>query len=82
MCLSFRPLQLKKLRDIMTKNVVPPDGMFAEDDDPDKLYHLTMDNAKKILAIHQRLRFDLTLEALTKNYLKHFSDKNNKNSKA
>ena len=40
----------------MTKNVTPGTGMFSKEDDPDPLYHLTMDNAKKILAIHQRLR--------------------------
>ena len=55
-----RPLQLKKLRDIMTKNVTPGTGMFSKEDDPDPLYHLTMDNAKKILAIHQRLRLVTT----------------------
>lgn len=30
--------------------------MFLKDDDPDPNYVLTMDNAKKIIAIHQRLR--------------------------
>ena len=30
--------------------------VFADGDDPDDKYVLTMDNAKKILAIHQRLR--------------------------
>ena len=29
---------------------------FVDGDDPDPNYVLTMDNAKKILAIHQRLR--------------------------
>jgi len=65
-----RGSQLTKLRDIMVKAFVyrtemtEPDGspsyieqpMFAENDDPDPNYVLTMDNAKKILAIHQRLR--------------------------
>jgi len=32
--------------------------MFTEEDyDPDPNYVLTMDNAKKIIAIHQRLRY-------------------------
>ena len=66
----FRPAQLAKLRHIMVKTVnysrevVRPDGTtarqneptFADNDDPDPNYVLTMDNAKKILAIHQRLR--------------------------
>jgi len=57
----------------MVKNVIyrteitEPDGssspveqpMFGNHDDPDPNYVLTMDNAKKILAIHQRLRSDL-----------------------
>ena len=30
--------------------------LFVDGDDPDDKYVLTMDNAKKILAIHQRLR--------------------------
>lgn len=49
---------------ILSRQVTGPDGqhqkidepMFAENDDPDPNYVLTMDNAKKILAIHQRLR--------------------------
>ena len=70
-----RPAQLKKLRDIMVKTVkysreqLRPDGtavrveepMFVDDDDPDPNYVLTMDNAKKILAIHQRLRYVWTI---------------------
>lgn len=62
--------QLKKLRDIMVKKVLwfrdmeQEDGtiasmeqvVFSDQDDPDPNYVLTMDNAKKILAIHQRLR--------------------------
>ena len=32
------------------------EAMF-KNDDPDPNYVLTMDNAKKILAIHQRLRY-------------------------
>jgi len=70
-CITFhRPAQLDKLRNVMVKAVklsratVGPDGktvynpeeMFANHDDPDPNYVLTMDNAKKILAIHQRLR--------------------------
>lgn len=57
---------LKKLRDIMVQTVLykrKVEGgedaevpMFTNDDDPDTNYALTMDNAKKILAIHQRLR--------------------------
>ena len=31
--------------------------LFVDADDPDDKYVLTMDNAKKILAIHQRLRY-------------------------
>lgn len=31
--------------------------LFVSGDDPDDKYVLTMDNAKKILAIHQRLRY-------------------------
>jgi len=38
------------------KTVYNPEEMFANHDDPDPNYVLTMDNAKKILAIHQRLR--------------------------
>ena len=30
--------------------------MFEQNDDPDSSYMLTLDNAKKILAIHQRLK--------------------------
>ena len=70
----YRPAQLKKLRDIMVKTVkysrevVRPDStramqeepMFVDGDDPDQNYVLTMDNAKKILAIHQRLRYVIT----------------------
>lgn len=66
----FRPAQLTKLRNVMVKTiklsreVAGPDGalqrveepMFVDHDDPDPNYVLTMDNAKKILAIHQRLR--------------------------
>lgn len=58
--------QLKKLRGVMVKTVIMsrPDEeqqrvdepMFVDQDDPDPNYVLTMDNAKKILAIHQRLR--------------------------
>ena len=33
-----------------------PVPIFLDDDDPDPNYVLTMDNAKKIIAIHQRLR--------------------------
>ena len=69
--LATRPAKLRKLRDIMVntvkyyREVVRPDGTraqqeeltFVDDDDPDPNYVLTMDNAKKILAIHQRLRF-------------------------
>ncbi|KAF6041604.1 hypothetical protein EB796_000117 [Bugula neritina] len=66
-----RLAQLTKLRNVMVKNVIyrteitEPDGssspveqpMFGNHDDPDPNYVLTMDNAKKILAIHQRLRY-------------------------
>ncbi|XP_067936885.1 E3 ubiquitin-protein ligase rnf213-alpha-like [Watersipora subatra] len=62
--------QLTKLRDVMVKKCMLYDSSitydksatrnnipyFALDDDPDPNYVLTMDNAKKILAIHQRLR--------------------------
>ena len=42
----------------MTEDIKPKDSeMFAEGDDPNPNYVLTMDNAKKILAIHQRLRY-------------------------
>ena len=34
--------------------------MFEQNDDPDSSYVLTLDNAKKILAIHQRLKYVLT----------------------
>lgn len=34
--------------------------MFVVGDDPDPNYVLTMDNAKKIIAIHQRLRWAKT----------------------
>ncbi|XP_067936897.1 E3 ubiquitin-protein ligase rnf213-alpha-like [Watersipora subatra] len=68
-----RSAQLNKLRDIMVKRIyvsrtiTNPDNstrridqpMFAENDDPDPSYVLTMDNAKKILAIHQRLRVNI-----------------------
>ena len=33
--------------------------MFEQNDDPDSSYVLTLDNAKKILAIHQRLKYVL-----------------------
>ena len=33
--------------------------MFEQNDDPDSSYVLTLDNAKKILAIHQRLKYML-----------------------
>lgn len=65
-----RTLQLEKLRAVMVKSCIlssstkRPDGSvirteqpyFDHKDDPDENYALTMDNAKKILAIHQRLR--------------------------
>lgn len=68
---GFRSAQLKKLRDVVVKSCIlykyspRPDGsrlrlttpLFDDFDDPDEDYVLTMDNAKKILAIHQRLRF-------------------------
>ncbi|XP_067940325.1 E3 ubiquitin-protein ligase RNF213-like [Watersipora subatra] len=68
-----RSEKLKKLRSVMTKNVslqkLPdksdasakpvPVQMFSDTDDPDPNYVLTMDNAKKILAIHQRLRVNI-----------------------
>ncbi|XP_067940322.1 E3 ubiquitin-protein ligase rnf213-alpha-like [Watersipora subatra] len=61
-----RVKQLKKLRSIMAKNVVlrkavakKSTQMFSDTDDPDPNYVLTMDNAKKILAIHQRLRVNI-----------------------
>ena len=38
------------------KSIVVEEAMF-KNDDPDPNYVLTMDNAKKILAIHQRLRY-------------------------
>lgn len=34
-------------------------AQYQNDIDPDPNYVLTMDNAKKILAIHQRLRVDI-----------------------
>ena len=65
----FREEQLWKLRAVMVKTVIYfreqeyPSGsykveqrMFEYGDDPDPNYVLTSDNAKKILAIHQRLR--------------------------
>lgn len=56
-----RNKQLKKLRSVMVKNnTVVRDGqfvdLFAETRDPDPSYIITLDNAKKMLAIHQRLR--------------------------
>ena len=58
----FRVEKLKKLRNVMTEDVQPKGSdMFAKGDDPDPNYVLTMDNAKKILAIHQRLRYLLLL---------------------
>jgi len=62
--------QLQKLRDVVTvnfsmfhaierpgsKTLYNEEPLFRGDDDPDSDYVLTMDNAKKILAIHQRLR--------------------------
>ena len=66
-----RQAQLQKLRSVMVKThklykegANPGDAktevsMFGADD-PDPNYVLTMDNAKKILAIHQRLRFAIS----------------------
>lgn len=68
MCGS-RDQKLAKLRNIMVKEVIYGTTqmvkgkkefvgrpMFIPGDDPDPNYVLTMDNAKKIIAIHQRLR--------------------------
>lgn len=57
----LRPDQLKKLRNVMVKNnTVMHEGypldLFTGTPDPDKTYVITLDNAKKLLAIHQRLR--------------------------
>lgn len=67
--LYCRNAKLKKLRDVMVKKVLYGEPqvvkgkkmfvekpMFVDGDDPDQNYVLTMDNAKKIIAIHQRLR--------------------------
>ena len=66
-----RSAQLAKLRNIMSSDIrhtaekqtsknakaaSASTPVFADGDDPDDKYVLTMDNAKKILAIHQRLR--------------------------
>lgn len=49
----FRAMQLEKLRRVMVKDVTYAKYTV----DPNEHYVLTMDNAKKILAIHQRLRY-------------------------
>ena len=48
MCL----LRAAKLRRVIVNTV----GYASYDHDPNEHYVLTMDNAKKILAIHQRMR--------------------------
>ena len=66
-CCSTRQAQLQKLRSIVVRDIQLYTSssrggyktkvqMFAQGDDPDPNYVLTMDNAKKLLAIHQRLR--------------------------
>ena len=54
---------------MVNKIIYKHDGVevkvFDETYDPDPNYVLTLDNAKKILAIHQRLRLVLKRQTLT-----------------